>query len=225
MERPRVLVTDFDGTITAVDFFYLAVERFMDKTALAPWKDYEAGKISHFTAVQRIFAKIRAPESEVLALLKETRPDPLLPACAKALREDGWQVVVASAGCEWYVRHILDSLNISHFEVHANPGYYQEGGPLVMEAPVASPFYDPETGVDKAGIVRFYLEQGAEVFFAGDGLPDVPAGLLVPPSRRFARKYMAAELKRRGEAFHAFSVWSDVARSLLGRDISARDTP
>lgn len=215
MKQQPVLVTDFDGTITAIDFFHLAVQRFLRPEDLLPWEQYKAGIISHFSAISRIFAKIREPEADILALLHELHPDPMLPHYATQLHDAGWRVEVASAGCAWYIDKVLDSMEVNSFIVHANPGRYMEGGPLIMEPPKESPFYSPDTGIDKAAIVRSHLDAGADVVFAGDGLPDIPAGLLVPAGRRFARADMAAALQERGEGFIPFRIWSDVAKMIL----------
>jgi 2-hydroxy-3-keto-5-methylthiopentenyl-1-phosphate phosphatase len=211
----RVLVTDFDGTMTAHDFYLLAVERLLTPDDLSPWKDFRAGRITHFEAIRRIFSRIHAPLDAALRLVDDMRPDPLLAQSVAALQNAGWTIVVASAGCAWYVDKILGGLGIS-VEVHANPGYYQApDGPLVMEAPVGSPFYSPELGVDKAGITRFFLAQGATVAYAGDGVTDAPAALLVPESLRYARADLAQTLREKGAGFQPFERWSEVADSLL----------
>ena len=209
-----VLVTDFDGTITAGDFYILAVERLLKPEDLAPWAEYRAGRITHFSALQTIFRKIRAPESAVLDLLRDMRPDPHLAESAAQLKAAGWHVVVASAGCAWYVNRILNGLGVD-FEVHANPGVYADGGPLLMEAPVNSPFYSREVGVDKASIVRFHQERGARVAYAGDGFTDYEAASLVPSSFRYARADLADILKKNDKKFNGFSLWSEVAEALL----------
>ncbi len=210
-----VLVTDFDGTITAGDFYILAVERLLRPEDLAPWAEYRAGRMTHFTALQTIFRKIRAPESAVLEILRDMRPDPRLAESAAKLKAAGWHVVVASAGCAWYIHRILGDLSVD-FEVHANPGVYAEGGPLLMEAPTESPFYSPQAGVDKAGIVRFHQERGARVAYAGDGYTDYEAASLAPTSLRYARADLANILTGNGKTFNSFSVWSEVAEALLG---------
>jgi 2,3-diketo-5-methylthio-1-phosphopentane phosphatase len=209
-----VLVSDFDGTITTADFYRLATERLLSPDDLAPWMDYRAGRITHLAALQTIFSRIRASEAQMLDILRDMRPDPELAASVARLRDAGWSVVVASAGCLWYIRRLLDQAGVD-VEVHGNPGSYRPGGPLVMDAPTDSPFYCPETGVDKAAVVRFQRQRAATVAFVGDGYTDLPAALLVPPERRFARGDLAEVLSRRGQAYRPFTIWSDVARSLL----------
>lgn len=213
-----VFVTDFDGTITAVDFYKLAVERLLEPADLAPWDAYRAGAITHFEAVREIFLRIRAPESRVLELLADMRPDPELPRYVRALREAGWRVVVASAGCGWYIGKILAKFGVE-LEVHCNPGVYREGGPLDMSLPLGDPFCSESFGIDKPGIVRHYLDAGLPVVYAGDGPPDLEPALLLPASRRFARADLADALTAAGEGYRPFKVWSDTARALLAEPL------
>ncbi|MEL7638967.1 MAG: haloacid dehalogenase-like hydrolase [Solidesulfovibrio sp.] len=209
-----VLVSDFDGTMTAEDFYSLAVKRLLPAEALGPWKAYLAGRMTHFNALRTIFSRIRAPEADVLAVIDAMGLDPKLPDALTRLRAAGWEVVVASAGCAWYIDRLLDTAGVC-LEVHANPGVYLPGGPLVMEAPPPSPFTCEETGVDKAAVVRDALARARAVAFAGDGLADLPAALLVPDGRRFARGDLAEALTRCGRPFRTFAAWSDIAAMLL----------
>ena len=64
-KKPYVLVTDFDGTITKEDFFWLVVERLLRKEDIQPWNDFLAGKVTHFDALNGIFQKIRLSEEDL----------------------------------------------------------------------------------------------------------------------------------------------------------------
>ena len=209
-----VFVSDFDGTITANDFYNISVERLLTPEDISPWKDYRAGKITHFTALQRIFGKIRAPIGKVMEVIDAMEVDPGLAESVKALRNAGWNIVVVSAGCLWYIDIILKKAGVE-LEVHANPGVYKDGGPLLMDLPKNEKFYSPETGVDKEAVVRWHQERRTVVAYAGDGFTDLPGALLVPAKLRFARGDLAQSLKERGERFQPFQVWSDMAKALL----------
>lgn len=65
----RVLVSDFDGTMTRHDFYRLALEELLPPDVPDQWAAYRAGEISHFEALRRYFAAVRAPEAEVLAVV------------------------------------------------------------------------------------------------------------------------------------------------------------
>jgi 2,3-diketo-5-methylthio-1-phosphopentane phosphatase len=212
--RAGTLVTDFDGTMTRHDFFDLALARLVPPGTPDYWGEYVRGRRTHFETLQAIFASIRASEDEVLAVVEATEPDPRLAEAVALLRQAGWGVVVASAGCDWYIRRVMQACGV-RFEVHANPGRFEAGRGLLMEAPAGSPYFSPTHGIDKAAVVRAAVATGRAAF-AGDGLPDLEAARLVEPGLRFAREALAAELRREGLAFRPFERWSDVAHTLAG---------
>jgi 2,3-diketo-5-methylthio-1-phosphopentane phosphatase len=214
--RDRVLVSDFDGTMTRHDFYQLAVQRLLPPGVPDYWAAYRDGSITHFEALRSYFAAIRASEDEVLAVVNAMELDPELPAAVASLRRAGWGVVVTSAGCNWYIRKLLAAAGVE-LEVHANPGRFEAGKGLVMEMPTGPPFWSATLGVDKAGVVRGYLEEGRTVGFAGDGFPDAEAARLVAAELRFARSDLAAVLRSEGLPFQAFTTWSDIADMLLQR--------
>ena len=211
-------MSDFDGTMTQRDFYDLVRLRWPVPPNDDPWDHYVAGHITHFQALADIFARIRTDEPALLELVGRMGLDPALPAAVGRLRLRGWEVVVASAGCEWYIRHLLAGAGLA-LEVHANPGTFTPDGGLRMVLPERSRFFSRMTGIDKAAIVREAVGQGSRVAFAGDGRPDLEPALLVAPERRFARGWLADALRDRAEAFHPFHHWSQIADQLLA------DTP
>ena len=54
----RILVSDFDGTMTRRDFYQLAVERLLPPDVPNYWAEYRAGRMTHFEALQAYFAAI-----------------------------------------------------------------------------------------------------------------------------------------------------------------------
>ncbi len=210
-----LLVTDFDGTLTKRDFFHLVVEAFAPTALAEYWDGYKAGRYSHFEALAGIFATVRASEAQMLEVVGRAELDPELANWLARLTAAGWEVVVASAGCEWYIRKILASAGVE-MQVHANPGTFSPEEGLIMRLPLDSAYLDMNTGIDKAAIVRRALEAGRTVAFAGDGFPDAPAAKLVPQTMRFARADLAEALRREGLAYQKFSRWAEVARALCG---------
>src|SRR5205085_146391 len=101
------LVTDFDGTMTETDFYKLALDRFTPPEAKTVWQRYQARGLTPFETLQEIFASIRAEPAEVLAALAELRLDPDAAAAIERLRAHGWEVVIVSVGCQWYIQRLL----------------------------------------------------------------------------------------------------------------------
>jgi 2-hydroxy-3-keto-5-methylthiopentenyl-1-phosphate phosphatase len=210
----RVLVSDFDGTMTERDFFWVALAH-LPPGAEAPWLRYEQGQTTHFDALAEIFSGLRVDEAEFNAMLEEMHVESGLSGSLELLQKAGWSLTIASAGCSFYIERILSQVGIKAV-IHANPGSLIPGRGLFMKPPRQSPFFAVETGIDKGAVVRHYLNQGLDTAFAGDGRPDLAPALLLPPERRFARGWLAGELERRREPFVRFERWSDIALFLCG---------
>lgn len=212
--RGKILVSDFDGTMTERDFFRVALSH-LPPDAAAPWERYEQGLTSHFAALAAIFSGLRINEQELDALLEEMQVENGLAKALDRLHQSGWSLVIASAGCAFYIERIMLRAGITAV-IHANPGDFVPGRGLFMKPPGQSPFFAAATGIDKAAVVGHYLGQGIDTAFAGDGRPDLAPALLVTPERRFARGWLADELERRREPFVYFSRWSGIAGCLCG---------
>jgi 2-hydroxy-3-keto-5-methylthiopentenyl-1-phosphate phosphatase len=215
--RSRVLVTDFDGTISKNDFYKLVQAHLLPPGATNYWVQYRSGQITHFEALSGYFAGIRADEGTVWNVVSQMKVDPNLAASVAKLRRAGWHIVIASAGCRWYIDQLLAQAGVE-IELHANPGRFEAGHGLLMELPRESPYLSPTHGIDKAGIVRYHLAAGSIVAFAGDGYSDMDAARLVPPELRFARSDLAEALSSLAEPFCPFADWSEMAEALVERD-------
>ncbi len=206
----RVFITDFDGTMTRHGVVDLVRTRYANPVTDAAWSGYERRQLSHYDAVAAIFSQLRLNENDLAGFLAATGLDPALPAVFHLLHKQGWQVVVASAGCEWYIRKILEPHGLAPL-VFANPGDYTEATGLRMAFPKPGNFVCRETGIDKVAIVNAALRSGAVVAYAGDGGPDWEPIQLVPPRLRFARGWLAGELKSQNIDFEEFANWDQIA--------------
>jgi 2-hydroxy-3-keto-5-methylthiopentenyl-1-phosphate phosphatase len=210
----RLLVTDFDGTMTETDFYELALDRFTPSETRYVWQRYKQRELTTFETLQAIFSSIKASPAELIAALDDLGFDAGAAAAIQRLRAAGWEVVIVSAGCDWYIQKILAKAGVSAV-VHANPGEYAESGGLEMRVPSASPYLSSKTGIDKAAIVREALENYRDVAFAGNSAPDLEAARLVNDNRRFARSQLADLLDEEYRPYRRFQRWSEIAEMLL----------
>ena len=172
-----------------------------------------SGEITHFQGLAKIFASIRATEAELLELADSTDLDASFAKSVRTLQDRGWQIVIASAGCDWYIKFLLKKAGVS-VPVYANPGIFDQKSGLKMSLPGLSPFFSPTKGVSKVAILRDALTRSDRVAFAGDGRPDLKPAVLVRPEQRFARGWLAEALRERSERFHPFERWSEIADQL-----------
>lgn len=210
----KILVSDYDGTMTDRDFYSLLAERYIPADTPDYFAQYRQGRITHFEAMSAYFAFAPTGEEQLEELLAASGPDPDLGAAAATLRRAGWEIFVVSAGSSWYVERVLGRASVAA-TIISNPGRVENGRGLVLQRfDPSSPFHSAAVGVDKSAVVRHALQRAETVAFAGDGPPDVAPALLVRPDLRFARGFLAGALRERGEAFRPFARWSDLAREL-----------
>ena len=83
-----------------------------------------------------------------------------------------------------------------------------------MELATDSPYASQVTGIDKVAVVQNALERYGRVAFAGNGAPDLDAALIVEPELRFARGWLADQLKRRKLIHRRFEMRSEIEQAL-----------
>jgi 2-hydroxy-3-keto-5-methylthiopentenyl-1-phosphate phosphatase len=86
----KILVTDFDSTLTQRDFYDLVRERWPIPADNDPRALYLAGRLTHFESLQAIFGRIRASEEELLTLTGQTGLEPQLVDSVQVLKGAGF---------------------------------------------------------------------------------------------------------------------------------------
>lgn len=213
MAFEKTLISDFDGTMTQHDFYSCAVQYLLSPEDLEPWNAYTRGEITHFEALRRIFERIRPEMPEMERVLAAMKFDTAAESAVQRLEGRGWNVVVVSNGCGWYIERLFRQHNL-RLELHTNPGEYSPEHGLQMRLPTQSPFFAEEFGISKSAVVRDAMQTCETVAFAGDGRPDLEPALMVRPELRFARGWLATELKSMGEPFQDYSTWSEISGKL-----------
>jgi HAD superfamily phosphoserine phosphatase-like hydrolase len=216
---PYCLVSDFDGTFTRQEFYDLATREGLVDGLSDYWTAYAEGRISHFAAISGIFSHICCSETKMRQVIAQMEPDPKTPNAVRALAAAGWDSVIVSNGCQWYIDIVMEKLGLPKAgltpPVHACPGRFVEGQGLIMEAPSDSPYFRPEFGVDKRLLIEDLQKRYARVAFAGNGSPDYQASLAVPRELRFARGWLARRFDQESVPYRPFEAWSEVADELL----------
>jgi 2-hydroxy-3-keto-5-methylthiopentenyl-1-phosphate phosphatase len=213
-----VFVSDFDGTLARPDFYQLVRQHLVPRGTPDYWREYREGARTHFDALKAFFAAAEGGESALLGIIDMMEIPPDLSDHVDQLRDAGWETVVVSAGCSWYVQVLLARAGVQ-LPVFANPGRIHNGR-LIMERPADSAYSCWQTGIDKAAVVRRFQQESHTVAFAGDGYPDFDAARLVPAAHRFARGDLAAACRQQGIPFRPFEQWTEVAVALFHEHVS-----
>lgn len=214
-----ILVTDFDGTFSRRDFFDLILDRCDPPAGREAWRRYLAGELTHCQGIGGVFASLRTDLAGADALVAALDPAPGTADAVRRLQAAGWEIVIASAGCRWYIERLLGKLGVA-VTVHAAAGDFAPATGLVLAPDARAPFFHPRTCIDKPAVVRDALARDGVVAMAGDSDTDRAAALLVPPERRFATGHLARSFAAEGVPHVAFTAWPQIVDGLLSvRDV------
>lgn len=214
MSMKTAFISDFDGTITAEDFFWYIAARWLDAEALEPWQEYLAGKESHLNALNRIFSCIRVPKTELDAFIKTIPYDKDFEKTAVYCRQKDIPFYICSAGCDYYINELIGGIiKKENIQLVTNHGVYSpESGLEMIPPPQSSPYYDEKIGISKAAIVRKLKAEGYKVVFAGDGPPDIAPARLADVV--FAKKILLEKCREEGIKTETFNDYNDIFRYL-----------
>ena len=176
MKNKLVLISDFDGTISKKDFFYMVIDTLLkDKTdALAPWQDYLDGKIKHIDALTGIFSQIHLTQQQLDEFISTIEVDTYFYDTAKYCMDKKIPFYICSAGTNYYIKkRIFDSIQKYNIILISNDATYsQQDGMKLVAPPESSPYYNANTGISKQAIVQKLKNEGFFTIYAGDGKPD-----------------------------------------------------
>ncbi len=218
-----ILITDFDGTYARRDFFDLILEHHDSSGGRAGWQDFVDGKVTLSEGLNAVFTTLRTDDAGAEALVAALDPAPGTAEAVQRLQAAGWEIIVASAGCGWYIERLLAQQGLA-LKVHASPGRFTPETGLVMTPDPAGPYFHPQSGIDKPAVVRDALARDNIVAYAGDSQTDRAGALMVAPQMRFVTGWLQRKFAAEGVEHVPFGEWPEIADQLLVPDTNAQMT-
>ncbi|MDX8361657.1 MULTISPECIES: MtnX-like HAD-IB family phosphatase [Bacillaceae] len=163
-------VSDFDGTISKKDFYYIVIEKYF-KQGEELRKQWKAGDIKDIDFLSTVFTSIHQEEQQIINDILAIPIDEYVPTFIEHVQQNGGDFYILSAGTDYYIKHILQKYHVSDVEVLSNKGFYQERN-VHLNIDPEHRHYSERYGIDKAKVIQELKEQYDLVYFAGDSEPD-----------------------------------------------------
>ena len=149
-----LFISDFDGTMTAQDFFFFFLYRYEHDRIFS--NEVKSG----FDLLQDVFCNAKLTESQLESEIQRIPLDPNFASVVEFVDEYGGDFLILSAGCKYYIERKLCFEGINNVRIIANGGFYADGG-LRMIKDENSRFYSTKFGIDKfAGVKVANLSTG-----------------------------------------------------------------
>ncbi|MEW6616025.1 MAG: HAD-IB family phosphatase [Thermodesulfobacteriota bacterium] len=168
----KLVLCDFDGTITKEDVGYDFLNRFTRESWEDIDRDYRAGKIGSRDAYARIARLIVGTEEEMVDFIcHHSTLDPYFKEFYNSCKDKEIDFKIVSDGFGLYINALLNYHNISDIEYFANRIIFKGKDSIEIEFP----FYNPECGSCgncKRTILKRFRGQYDHIIFIGNGLSD-----------------------------------------------------
>jgi 2-hydroxy-3-keto-5-methylthiopentenyl-1-phosphate phosphatase len=206
----RILVVDFDGTVTEQDLLDTIASRFGDPAVYQEVEDgLDEGRMPLREVITREFRPVRRPLGEIVSWeLENVRIRPGFRELVRLARERGWRFVIVSSGFHELIEPILEREGVE-VELHANRVDPDPTGWRVLWQ------YDESCDVCgescKRSVVREFARDD-EIVYIGDGYSDRCAA--EASDRVFATRGLARYLDERGLPYEPFDDFHEIAARL-----------
>lgn len=206
-------VSDFDGTISKKDFYWLVIEKYFPN-GNELYKEWKAGKILDIDFLGRVFKAIDQEEEQIIEDVHGIPIDEYVPAFIKRVQENGGDFYILSAGTDYYIKHIVDKYQIENVTIFSNEGIFHERN-IHLNVDANDWKYSERYGIDKATVIKKLKEEYEIVHFAGDSEPDSHPAVFADVT--FAKDSLKDLLKEKNVSFIPFESFREVEQFLVDK--------
>lgn len=214
----RMIVCDFDGTITYKDAYYELLQRHGKNYAelLEQFQDESLGTRAF---IEETFFYFEDPWSDLAEDFDEIELDPHFPDLIELCAQKRWDLWVVSDGFDWWIDRILAHHHIEDIPVCCNEVIFTPVGPRFLYPWVdeSCPICKGHYAVCKGYAIRQLRKYTKQVVFVGDGKSDRCA--LPEADHVFAKDNLLRICQESGQEHTPFHDLGEVANVLQHENI------
>lgn len=172
MDMKRLILCDFDGTISLQDITYLLVRQFCKGNWETIAQDFTTGKITSQEAYRQIAEMLKGDEKGVRDFLRHhAKIDPTFPAFYQYCRKKGIEVKILSDGLDFYIKAILEANQLSEIPFFANGCRFKRDGKIEVSFPHANEECGL-CGTCKKRLIQVHRKEYDFILLVGNGYSD-----------------------------------------------------
>lgn len=216
IKKHFLLISDFDGTISKIDFFQQILNKYYPEGKSSDYDDYLDKKISAFTLLSRIFQNLDLSQEELDEEISAIEIDKTFTETARWILARGGNICILSAGCDYYIKRRLSQEGLFDIPIISNHGVYSQGG-IRMIRDLNSPWYCQDVGIDKKKATEHLINDYSVVAYAGDGAFDAPGAKQA--DLKFAKRKLAEILEKENIPYYKLSEFKIIQNCLEEKNI------
>jgi len=168
----KLILCDFDGTISIRDMGYVLVSHFCPEDWQAIDRDFRDGKIGSKEAYYRIAKMLKGNEQEIFRFTqRHSDIDPYFPLFYQYCREKNIDVKIVSDGLDFYIKRVLEIHHLSEIPFYANRTHFAEEDGI----DISFPHFNEDCGLCgtcKKKLIQIHRKEYDSLLFVGNGFSD-----------------------------------------------------
>ncbi|RSK26658.1 2,3-diketo-5-methylthio-1-phosphopentane phosphatase [Bacillus sp. HMF5848] len=208
-------VSDFDGTISIKDFYWIVIEKYFPE-GRDLFKKWKAGEIKDIDFLDTVFTSIHQDEEQIIHDVLSIPIDEFVPSFINKVQQNGGSFYILSAGTDYYIKHILKKYDIRNVEVYSNQGRYHDKN-VHMNIDKNMWHFSERYGIDKSKVIQKLKESYETVYFAGDSEPDSHPAAYADVT--FAKDALQSILQEKNIPFVAIDSFKDIEAYLNDKGV------
>ena len=201
--KPFLFISDFDGTVTAQDFFKQILLRYNPEKIFNP-----SGKRG-FELLKETLEGANLKQEEFEKEIAYIPMDPSFVNFCEFVKKTGGDVLILSTGSRYYIEKKLELEGFKNIKIIANEGFFEDEK-FKFERNGNKNFKENIFGLNKEKVVLYYKNKYEKIVYAGDSYVDFKASC--EADLIFAKGNLAKILKMLKINFYEFNVFSDVKK-------------
>jgi 2-hydroxy-3-keto-5-methylthiopentenyl-1-phosphate phosphatase len=168
----KLILCDFDGTISIRDMGYLLVNQFSSGDWEAIDREFREGTIGSKEGYSRIVKILKGDEQAILDFVHQhSNIDPHFISFYQYCRGKGIDVKIVSDGLDFYIKTVLEIHHLSEIPFYANRTHFLGTGGM----DISFPHSNEECGLCgtcKKRLIQAHRKDYDSILFIGNGLSD-----------------------------------------------------
>lgn len=207
-----IFVSDFDGTITDIDFDEILLNGVLKNKETELLELWNSGNITVSNFLKTVYSSVNCTEDELREEILKINIDNSLNDFINFTRENNGDFLIVSSGSSYYIKILLEYFKINKIDVISNIAIFKNRG-LHLLFDKKSPIYSEEFGINKKKIVEELKNKAKKIYYAGDGRSDLEAALI--SDKVFSKGELSKSLDSLGVENIKFKKFNNIKDHLL----------
>ncbi len=206
-------VSDFDGTISKKDFYWLVIERYFPE-GRELHKKWKSGEWKDIDFLSKVFASINQDQEQIYKDILTVPIDEDVPDFVRLVQAAGGDFYILSAGTNYYIDLIIKNLGLENITVLSNKGIYRDKN-IYLDIDTGHWSYSERYGIDKAAVIKRLKKKYNFIYFAGDSEPDSHPAAVADVT--YATGFLPEILDEKGISHKKFNRFRDIQDDLIAQ--------